>query len=144
MQRFALVLCALSTPCLAQQCLTYGDVAIRGVLTRQTFPEQPNYERVASGDRAATYFFVSPGRALCVAAGMHDDEPAEPRVDAVQLVFAAGADGYGPLRPFVSAQVECSGRLFHAFSGHHHSSVLLNGATCRPVDPRNAGSEERR
>ncbi len=46
---------------LAGECLTYsGEVTLRGALSEHTFPEQPNYQSIAKGDAAATYFFISP------------------------------------------------------------------------------------
>ena len=128
---FSLLLMAI-TPALASQCLTYNaEVTLRGVLSKETFPEQPGYENIANGDRAATYFFISPAQAICVAAGnTKDNEPAESQIGKVQLVFAPDALGYDWLRPFLGKQVECRGSFFHAISGHHHSSVLLGSAKC--------------
>lgn len=40
----------------ASSCLGYsGEVVLRGVLSRHTFAEQPNYESIAKGDAAATF-----------------------------------------------------------------------------------------
>ncbi len=127
-----LLLAAFCLPAWAGSCLNYGEViALKGVLSRHTFPEQPNYESIANGDAAATYFFVSPSAPVCVAAGAgQSDEPAEPSVKRIQLVFAPGTNGYAPLRPYLGRQVDCAGSLMHAISGHHHSPVLLLGARC--------------
>ena len=120
------------TPALANQCLTYNaEVTLRGVLSKETFPEQPSYGSIANGDHPATYFFISPAQAICVAAGnTNDNETAESQIAKVQLVFPPGALGYDSLRPYLGKQVECHGSFFHAISGHHHSSVLLGGAAC--------------
>jgi hypothetical protein len=120
----------------AADCLTYSkQVTLRGVLSRYTFPEQPNYESIAKGDAKATYFFVSPNNTLCVAEGNNTGglEPAEPRVSQVQLVFPDGNVSYQRLRPYLGKEVVCHGSFFHAITGHHHSPVLLDGANCRPT-----------
>ncbi len=119
---------------LAAPCLDYvHNVTVQGVLARHTFPEQPNYESIAAGDAPATYFFVTPPKPFCVAIGKRDDEPAVARVDTVQLVFMGKVDGYGPLRPYLGKAVTCSGMLFAAISGHHHSPVLLSVEACKPA-----------
>jgi hypothetical protein len=127
-----ILLAAFCLPAWAGPCLNYGElVTLKGVLSRHTFPEQPNYESIANGDAAATYFFVSPGAPVCVAAGAgQSDEPAEPSVKRVQLVFPFGTNGYEPLRRYLGGQVVCAGSLVHAISGHHHSPVLLFEAQC--------------
>jgi hypothetical protein len=119
----------------AAQCLCYSNpVALQGVLSRRTFPEQPNYENIANGDAKASYFFLSPSKPFCVDQGNAVDgsEPAEPRVTAVQLVLPDGAVSYQRLRPYLGKVVICDGNFFHAITGHHHSPVLLDAATCRP------------
>jgi hypothetical protein len=124
-----------TAPAVAAECLTYGSaVILKGTLSRHTFPEQPNYESIAGGDQPAAYFFVLPPQPVCVASGgLAGDEPAESQIKRVQLVFSANTNGYTSLRPYLGKQVECRGKLFHAFSGHHHSSVLLEGALCHAV-----------
>jgi hypothetical protein len=132
MKLAAIILLTISSSATAGQCLTYqGDVTLRGILSKHTFPEQPNYESIAKGDAAATYFFISPRRPLCVASGdQNNNELAESRVKSVQLVFAPGEIAYKSLRPHLGKKVECKGSLYHAISGHHHTSVLLWHARC--------------
>lgn len=121
----------------AGECLSYaGTVTVKGALSRHTFPEQPNYESIAKGDAAATYFFVYPKSPLCVAEGNNSDgfEPAESRVERVQLVFAGDAKtSYDSLRAYLGKEVLCTGKFFHSISGHHHSPVLLGDAKCSGV-----------
>jgi hypothetical protein len=132
MKQALFTLLAFAGPVLADECLTYsGEVTLRGTLSKQTFPEQPNYKSISDGDKSSSYFFVLPTVALCVTAGDRvNNEQAESKVAAVQLVFPVKEDGYGPLRPYLNKQVECRGKLFHAVSGHHHSPVLLGEARC--------------
>lgn len=132
MKLVPLTLLVFVAPALAGECLTYsGEVTLRGALSEHTFPEQPNYESIAKGDAPATYFFISPPKPFCVAAGdPNNNEPSESQIARVQLVFPSKVDGYGPLRPYLSKEVECTGSLYHAISGHHHSPVLLLNAKC--------------
>lgn len=133
-----ILLLFVSAPAQAALCLSYSsEVILQGVLTRHTFPEQPNYESIAKGDAKATYFFVSPPKPFCVAKGNNSsgDEPAEQQVRRVQLVFlyAKAEHSYQSLRRYLGKKVVCRGSLFHAISGHHHSPVLLDDAECRAV-----------
>ena len=133
MKLATIFLLTISASATAGSCLTYqGKVALLGRLSERTFPEQPNYESIAKGDAAATYFFVSPHQPFCVSAGdPEDSEPAEPRIESVQLAFAPGEVAYDALRPYLGRDVECGGVLFHAISGHHHTPVILSHAQCR-------------
>ena len=105
---------------------------MRGVLSRHTFPEEPNYESTEAGDAKATYFFISPQKAFCVAEGSDKDglEPAVASVERVQLVFMGAQESYDRLRPHIGQAVVCRGKLFSANTGHHHSPVLLSDAKC--------------
>jgi len=120
----------------AAECLTYSNqVTLQGVLSQHTFPEQPNYESIENGDAAATYFFVSPYRPICVAEGKNNDglEPAESAVAEIQLAFRPAKQSYRQLRAYLGKEVVCFGSIYHAHTGHHHSSVLLFNAKCRPT-----------
>ena len=134
MKIISFVLLLFASAASAGQCLTYqGQVTIRGTLSKHTFPEQPNYESIAAGDHAATYFFVEPHPPICVAPGnLADGDLGERRVKRVQLVFSENSSNgsYETLRPYLGQNVVCGGSLYHAISGHHHSPVLLWRAKC--------------
>ena len=117
----------------AAECLRYSEeVTLRGVLSRHTFAEQPNYESIAHGDAKASYFFITPAKQFCVAKGKNggEFEPAEAKVKTVQLLLAA--NDYDRLRQYLGSKVVCLGTFVHRFTGHHHSLVLLENAKCRP------------
>jgi hypothetical protein len=139
MRATAILLVFLSSAAQAEQCLSYsGAVEIVGKLSRHTFAEQPGYESIANGDAAATYFFVSPIKSLCVVEGIADDnEPSENNITRVQLVFPTGTsvNSFNSLRPLLGNNIKCVGNLFHSISGHHHSPVLLGEAKCSAVQP---------
>ena len=119
---------------LADECLKYSEqVTLQGVLSEQTFPEQPNYESIENGDAPATYLFISPHKPFCVSEGKASDglEPAEAEISQVQLIFTGNAkESYAVLRPYLGKEVTCAGSFMHLLTGHHHSPVLLWKATC--------------
>ena len=130
-----LLLTCASLSSIAGQCLGYDhEVSLVGTLARKTFPEQPNYESIAHGDAAATYFFISPVTAFCVSQGPDEGSPIVARVDQVQLMLSGETDSYGPLRPYLGKKVMCRGSLWPQQTGHHHSPVLLADAVCKPVN----------
>lgn len=128
----ALLMCTVSSA--HADCLSYsGAVTVEGILSKETFAEQPNYESIAKGDAAATYYFVSPASPFCVAEGSNPDglEPAEAKVTRVQLVFGEdAASSYATLRSHLGREVSCAGSFYRAMSGHHRSPVLLLHAKC--------------
>lgn len=93
MKALLLALGLASTAAVADECLTYSaNITLQGLLIRETFAEQPNYEGIEEGDAAATYYFVAPHRSLCVSEGdVSNQEFAEPEVNRVQLVFTGDA-----------------------------------------------------
>ena len=130
----ALMLTCASVPSLAAQCLGYAnEVSLVGTLARKTFPEQPNYESIAKGDAAATYFFISPQRSFCVSPGSDESSPGVPLVAQVQLIFPWEYDSYNALRPYLGKKVMCRGNLWPQQTGHHHSPVLLADAKCEAI-----------
>lgn len=127
--KLVLAFLILSTSASGSECYKYSNqVTLQGVLTRQSFPEQSNYESVAKGDAKATYFFVSTPKPFCVDSGNETLEPEENQISKVQLILSP--DEYSKLRPSLGKVVSCSGSFFHAITGHHHSIVLLDNAKC--------------
>jgi len=130
----AFMLLGTFVPAIAEECLVYDhEISLVGTLARKTFPEQPNYESIANGDAAATYFFISPQTAFCVSPGANEGSPGVELVAQVQLMFSEETDSYKVLRPYLGKTVMCRGNLWPQQTGHHHSAVLLAGAICKPV-----------
>jgi len=129
------VVCGIAN---ANECLRYrNEVSLQGNLIRETFAEQPNYENIANGDAMATYFFLAPAIPLCVETGKTDlEDVGERHVKIVQLVFMGKEDMFGPLRPFIGLEIQCTGKLMHAISGHHHSRILLTTSNCRAAESK--------
>ena len=132
MKSVAVACCILCCSVAEAACLSYsGTVTIAGRLSRHTFPEQPNYESIAKGDAPASYIFVLPRNSVCVEAG-GTDEPGVPAAPRIQLMFdyRAAKQEYDRLTPLLGKNVVCTGSLFPAATGHHHSKVLLQDARC--------------
>lgn len=106
------------------KCLNYGNnVALSGKLQRVTFAGPPNYESVSKGDRPEVAFVIDLPESVCVEKDEMQD--AEKGVQTVQLVFTEGEKEYERYKPFLGRKVEVTGKLFHAQTGHHHTSVLI-------------------
>jgi hypothetical protein len=129
--RIIYLLVFISFTAIADQCISYKNTEIKGILYRQTFPGAPNYESVASGDMAETYFLLKLPHAKCVADGKGGEQLQEnfDSVTDIQLVLT-GQSTYNSLRLSIGKPITCTGNLFSAITGHHHTKVLLSEATC--------------
>jgi hypothetical protein len=121
----------ISLTAIADLCISYKNTEIKGTLYRQTFPGAPNYESVASGDMAETYFLIRLSKPKCVADGTGGEQLQEnfDSVTDIQLVLT-GQSTYDSLRPIIGKPITCTGNLFSAITGHHHTKVLLSEASC--------------
>jgi hypothetical protein len=125
---------------LAQQqpmpCLRYepDTVAVEGKLVRRTYPGPPNYESVQQGDRPETGYYLELVAPTCVGRGADSLlDPAHASITAIQLVLDSA--GYARLRPRLGTVVRLEGTLFGAYSGHHHTEVLLGVVWRAPPSP---------
>ena len=127
------------------QLFYYGDEGIKleGIIQIKTYPGPPNYENIATGDipESCPYLFlqqpfdVEP-TALDLAAGNSDDP--EFKIDSVQLIIHYQSPSWKKNREYITAggHVRLSGSLFHAFTGHHHTKVLLDVKNIERTDRR--------
>ena len=116
----------------AQKCVAYepDTVSVTGTIKRRTFAGPPNYESVARGDQPEQVWVLRLARPICVSASGDQEEK---NVSDLQLVFTDAEKDYQRYRSFVGRRVTVNGRLFHAHTGHHHTTVLLtvNGISKR-------------
>jgi|ERR1035441_7754273 hypothetical protein len=114
------------------RCLSYGQatVKIRGTMEPQTFPGPPNYESVAKGDSAENVWVLNLDAPICTVRA-DQDQPAEANIKTMQLTFAY-ADMYNEYRSLVGKHVTVTGGLWHASTGHHHTSVMLQVKDIEP------------
>jgi hypothetical protein len=130
MKRAILSLLAMSGFCASVQashgCLSYepAEVTLKGTVSEVTYPGPPNFESIAADDRAETYFILTLAKPVCVAA------PADPSYaggfdtpvdDATEITLVAP----DKVLPRSGTKLSVTGRLFHAFTGEHHTQLLL-------------------
>lgn len=118
-------------------CYSYEPktVSLTGTLVRVVFAGPPNYDDVAKGDEPEPYFLLKFSSPICtvVPQGNDFDAPEQGETE-MQLVFVNNAKAfYDQWRPFLEKRIRCTGKLFSAISGHHHTPVLMNVQSCMPV-----------
>ena len=124
-----------------QHCLAYEPAVVRldGRMQRRTFPGPPNYSSIQEGDRPEVQWILYLSSPVCVSATPGDDLNGvnESGITAMQLVIMITGDEkrYAPL---IGKEVQVKGTLFHSFSGHHRTPVLLK---VRLIESRPSGSE---
>jgi Domain of unknown function (DUF4431) len=110
-------------------CLDYGYgngqpiQTLKGVIEKETFPGPPNYESVEKGDKPETYWIFNLDVPICTS-GADQRGSSENNVRKLQLLFAQ-VDMYKTYRSQLGRPVTVTGSLEHAFSGHHHTDVML-------------------
>ena len=115
-------------------CLRYepAEVELVGVMTRETFPGRPNYESVEAGDEPETHWILALEKPVCVDGTKGDDTDVSERgVQRLQLVLSQ--DQYAACGFLLGRKVRVSGTLFHAITGHHHTSVLMTVGRIEPA-----------
>ncbi len=108
------------------ECLAYEPkvITVTGLIKKMDFPGPPKYESIPDNDKGETYWILQLDKPVCITSDMHNDiNVAETNVTEMQLVLDAAK--YGKLRDLLSIPVSVHGTLFHATTGHHHTSVLL-------------------
>lgn len=109
-----------------QNCLSYqGKIALKGEISRKTFAGAPNFESIAEGDQPETYWILHLAAPICVSGdeSVPGGENAENNVSDIQL----GLDEkqYAQYKDSLGKPVFVEGTLSHAFTGHHHTDILL-------------------
>ena len=106
-------------------------VTLEGLLDLQTFPGPPNFEDISSGDKIERHFYLKLNAPIdVIPKGPHpgvDNPETEYSIRVLQLAID------GEDRPLWSQfrtaergrNIKVRGTLFHRFTGHHHSRVLL-------------------
>jgi Domain of unknown function (DUF4431) len=124
-RRFLIAALLASGPGIAlSACLSYEptEVTLVGVVTFKTFAGPPNYESVASGDRAERVAVLELKEPICVR-GKSPDLINEPRdgIMTVQLVIISRS----PVTLVEGHKIAVTGTLFGSHTGHHRTPVLL-------------------
>jgi len=125
MRAFLLILALTSAPLpAAADCLAFAPRAhLSGVLVRETFPGPPNFESIAAGDQAQTYFLLRLPSPICVE-GDPEISPGSKQVDEIQLVFE-DPGMFARYRPLLGKSVVVDGAWLSAISASHRTPMLL-------------------
>lgn len=104
------------------------EVTLQGVIRRQVFPGRPNYEDIAKGDEPEPYWILELSTPVDVVGEKDADlNITETGVCSIQLVFGVpGTKSYADYPNFIGKYVTVTGQLFHSFSGHHKTAVLIS------------------
>jgi len=118
------ILCILLIGCTvlsASACEKYGlpGTTLVGTVTVETFYGPPGYGESPETDSKEPQLILHLAKPLCTLAS--DEDPAEQDQVKVTMVPMGNLS----LRAFVNKTVAVRGSLFHAFTGHHHTAVLI-------------------
>jgi hypothetical protein len=112
----------------ALACIDYEPamVTLQGTLMVRAFPGPPNYESAKRGDREEWAALLELPQPICANAVPGDPlRPADADVPTVHLVAV-----HAPIpRSLRNKPVTVTGSIFHSFTGHHRSKLLLNVET---------------
>jgi hypothetical protein len=136
------LLSAMSGPVRAQ-CLDYEPkvVNLSGTLVRQTFPGPPNYQSIARGDKAETFWILRLRKPVCVNVADHFDIHEEGQKQ-IQLVLEPKQ--YKQFRRLLGKRVTATGSLFHAHTAHHRKPLLFTTSEIRKTVMRRTRRDSRR
>jgi Repeat of Unknown Function (DUF347)/Domain of unknown function (DUF4431) len=115
-------------------------VELVGTLELQTFPGPPNYESIQKGDDIERHFYLKLNKPVDVLSKSKNStmnhSETEKNVKIMQLVIDGGNSAlWNRFRKVgKGGQVKILGTLFHRFTGHHHSRVLINVKEMKPLD----------
>lgn len=136
--KYFFLFCFLFLPILSfahnRRVVTYAPSVfeLTGTLDLQTFPGPPNYDSIKDGDDIERGFYLKLDRPIDVSVqGLHpdvDNEKSERNVKIMQLAINAEDDKlWAQFRNIGRGRhVKIKGTLFHRFTGHHHSRILLD------------------
>lgn len=106
-----------------------STVALTGTIEMQTFSGLPNYESIASGDKAEKNFYLRLDHSIDVIGDKNNpgnNAETEKNVRIVQLAIGDDEAWEQVVKAGAGAHVSLKGHLYHRFNGHHHSRVLMS------------------
>jgi Domain of unknown function (DUF4431) len=130
-----LVLISISASAAHSQCLRCDPavVTLMGTIQPKDFPGPPNYESIRRGDERWRYWIFRLNKPVCVE-GDDFDNTRVANVRNVQLVFM-DESFYPRYRRYVRqhAQFQVVGSLYHQFSDHHVTKILIMVKSLLPL-----------
>ena len=128
----------------AANCLDYDPVVVSlsGLLVRITNPGPPNYKSVSEGDASEAYFYLKLQTSICTNA--KSDGGTNVALNGVKLVqLNLKPEQYKLLESQLGRTIALSGKLYAAYSGHHHAPLLLSEVATMPSSTSLEGTRER-
>jgi hypothetical protein len=113
-----MILLLLTIGLLACPLSNNANIQVTGILTQKTFPRAPNYESIAQGDTAETFWFITTDQEIYFAP---DGEfiDVEVKLSSIQLLNNEKFNIVEGKRYIIT------GKTLPATSGHHHSKVMI-------------------
>jgi len=105
-------------------CLRYNQdgIILTGRMVLQTFFGPPNYGENPETDSKETQALLKLDKPICVSKDRKNYEEAESSQTEVTLVPIGKIN----FNQYAEKHIRVSGSLFHSFTGHHHTSVLIS------------------
>jgi hypothetical protein len=112
----------------AGACLEYEPavVTIQGSVSLKPAYGPPGFGEDPKRDAREDYLALTFDTPACMAASSKPDaeDVAETDIKTMQLVFPNG-DAFQLAKQWIGKQISVTGSLYHGFTGHHHTTVLL-------------------
>ena len=112
----------------ARDCLDYEPalVTIKGSVSLKPAYGPPGFGEDPKHDAREDYLALTLDAPVCVKASPEPDTDnvAETEIKAMQLVFRDGKT-FKQAKQWIGKRISVTGGLYHMFTGHHHTTVLL-------------------
>jgi hypothetical protein len=130
----------VSSAALAGECLDYEPaiVTIRGSVSLMPAYGPPGFGEDPEHDAREDYLALTFNPPACTKVGLNSlmENVAEADIRAIQLVFRNGEE-FQQAKQWIGETIAVTGSLYHGFTGHHHTAVLLKVSEIRePVKAR--------
>jgi hypothetical protein len=123
----------------ARDCLDYEPalVTIKGSVSLKPAYGPPGFGEDPKHDAREDYLALTLDAAVCMKASPEPDTDnvAEAEIKAMQLVFHDGKT-FKQAKQWIGKRISVTGGLYHMFTGHHHTTVLLKVNVIRQAASR--------
>jgi hypothetical protein len=129
----------LSSIASAEECLQCepATVTIEGSVSLKPAYGPPGFGEDPRHDAREDYLALTLDTPVCVTASSkpQTEDIAESDIKTVQLVFR-NSEALRRAKHWIGKKTSVTGSLYHGFTGHHHTTVLLNVDVGQAVGPR--------
>lgn len=101
-------------------------VTLTGIMKIKTFPGAPNYESVAAGDDLERCPYLLLSHPIDVITLIEDEDQDAETEKNLKIIQIATGDDSNWNDKYIGKQVLVTGTLFHYFTAHHHTRVLIS------------------